>query len=29
MSDDELAALGRVLLAITIERVGAASYIGR
>jgi PPOX class probable F420-dependent enzyme len=29
MSDDELAALGRVLLAISIERVGAASYIGR
>ena len=29
MSDDELAALGRVLLAINIERVAAASYIGR
>ena len=29
MTDDELAVLGRVLLAISIERVGAASYIGR
>lgn len=29
MTDDELAALGRVLLAISIDRVGAASYIGR
>jgi PPOX class probable F420-dependent enzyme len=29
MSDDELAALGRVVLAVSVERVGAASYIGR
>jgi PPOX class probable F420-dependent enzyme len=28
MTDDGLAALGRVLLAISIERVGAASYVG-
>ncbi len=28
MSDDALAALNRVILAITIDRVGAVSYIG-
>ena len=28
MSDDALAAVGRVILAITIDRVSAVSYIG-